>query len=188
MTLIKNIATAIIVCLTFVQANAQVTDTSRTGLLFGKNHAYFLTAPKGWIFDDEAAREEGIKAVFYPKGENWVDAETAMYTNWAAYDTTKNEKFTDIINADINNFKTNSKGIIIKKEKVILLDKKKKAIVYSFINEKEQFFEQVAYIEEKKGAVLIILTSKTKAGLSKNNAFFTELIKSYNFLTDKVNY
>jgi len=188
MTARKHIITSVFTLLLFIQVNAQVTDSSRTGLLFGKSHAYFLTAPKGWIFDDETAREEGIKAVFYPTGENWADAETAMYTNWAAYDTTKNEKFLDIITADINNFKTNSKGIIIKKEKVILLDKKKKAVVYSFINEKEQFFEQVAYIEEKKGAVLIILTSKTKAGLTKNNAFFVELIKSYNFLTDKVNY
>lgn len=165
---------------------SQVTDSSRTGLLFGLHHAYFLTAPEGWIFDDESAIEEGIKAVFYPKGQTWADAETAMYTNWAAFDTTKNEKLQDIVNTDIDQFKKNNPETKVKKEKTIKIDKTKKAVVYSFINEKEKFFEQVAYIEEKKGVVLIILTSRSKNGLDTNKTFFSELIRSYSFLTDKV--
>lgn len=182
----KKTVIILFVLLSSIVCRAQK-DTSSTVLLVGRGHSYYLTAPKGWVVDDEIAHDEGIKAVFFPKGESWAGAETAMYTNWAAFDTTKIEKVTDIINKDIQNFKKNSPGMIIKKEKVFFINKQKQVIVYSFINTAENFFEQVAYIEEKKGVVLIILTSTSSAGLEKNKIRFDELIKSYKFLTEKVN-
>ncbi len=172
-----------------ISVYSQVTvDSSNVGLLFGRNHAYYLTAPKGWILDRETGKEEGLNAVFYPKKETWAGAETAMYTHWVTYDTSKNEKINEVINFDIAEFQKNSKTIVIKKDKPVKIDKKKIAIIYTYIDEKEKFYEQVAYIEENKGVVLIVMTSTTKEGLAKNNTVFLELIKSYSFLTDKVNY
>lgn len=169
-------------------AFAQVTDSSNVSLLFGRNHAYYLTAPAGWIIDREAGKEEGLNAVVYPKKETWASAETAMYTHWVTYDTTKNEKFNDVINFDIMEFEKNSKNIKIKKEKAVKIDKTKTAIIYTFTDETEKFYERVAYIQEKKGAVLIVLTSRTLTGIEDNNATFIKLILSYSFLTDKVNF
>ncbi len=43
---------------------------TNTGLIYGHNHSYFLTAPSGWVIDNESGREENLMAVFYPKGES----------------------------------------------------------------------------------------------------------------------
>ena len=34
------------------------------GIIFGKDHAYVLTAPKGWVLDNQSGVDQGIHAVF----------------------------------------------------------------------------------------------------------------------------
>lgn len=50
-----------------------------TGIIYGKDHAFSLTAPKGWMLDNESAAEQGLHAVFYPKGKDWQDSPVVAY-------------------------------------------------------------------------------------------------------------
>jgi hypothetical protein len=34
-----------------------------TGLAYGKDHAYFITAPHGWLLDTESGASQGVYAV-----------------------------------------------------------------------------------------------------------------------------
>src|ERR1017187_9021755 len=52
-----------------------------SGLIYGKNHAYWLTAPKGWILDNKSGVSQGLFAVFYPQGSSWAKSSVVMYTN-----------------------------------------------------------------------------------------------------------
>ena len=169
-----------------VTTNINAQD-SLSGLVYGHNHSYLLSAPKGWVLDNQVAREQGIMVVFYKKGESWGDGETVMYTNFTNFDSIKNEKFKDLIDAAIKQFKITSPGIEVLKQKPIKISKEKTAMVYYFPGQTNGSYENIAFIEEKKGASIILISSRTKKGLDDNTASFIELVKSYTFLTDKVN-
>ncbi|MCW3072114.1 MAG: hypothetical protein JWO44_2004 [Bacteroidetes bacterium] len=163
--------------------NAQ--DSTRTGLLYGYNNAYYLTAPIGWVMDNENGKEEGLTAVFYPKGSTWAEGETVMYTTFTNYDTTKKETVMDVIKGDSIDYKLHSPQLQVRKQKDIMVGKKKKAIVISY--SATDIFEEVAYIAEKKGVVMIIMSSRNKNGCINNHKNFEALVRSYKFLTDQVN-
>ncbi|MDF2438482.1 MAG: hypothetical protein K0Q95_2858 [Bacteroidota bacterium] len=162
-------------------------DSTRTGLLYGFNNAYYLSAPIGWVMDNESGKEEGLTAVFYPKGSSWAEGETVMYSTFINFDSTKNETVADIIKGDSVKFKEHSPGLVISRQKPITIGKKKKVPVMGYSGEKESYYENVAYIPEKKGVVLIIISSHNKNGCINHHKDFEALIKSYRFLTDKVN-
>jgi hypothetical protein len=159
---------------------------TNTGLIYGHNHSYFLTAPSGWVIDNESGREQDLMAVFYPKGETWADAETVMYTTFTSYDTTKNEQLREVIQYDSTAFIARAPKMKIKAKGKIQIAKNKNAIVYEYSDAENKNFERVAYIAEKKGVAMIIITSRTKNGLEKNTKKFQSLIKTYRFLTDQV--
>jgi hypothetical protein len=169
----------------FLLQFARAQDSIRTGLLYGHNHSYYLTAPLGWVIDNQSGREMGFTAVFYPQGSTWADAETVMYTTYVSFDSTKNETLKDIIRADSTQFLKTSPLLKIKKQAPVNIGKDKKAIIYSYSTDGN--YETVAYLEEKKGVVMIVLSSEDKNGPINENKAFISLIKSYRFLTDKVN-
>ena len=41
------------------------------GMLYGKNHTYFLCAPDAWVLDNKSGANQGLHAVFYPVGGYW---------------------------------------------------------------------------------------------------------------------
>lgn len=168
-------------------ANVKAQDSTNTALLYGHNHSYYLTAPIGWIMDNESGREQGMTAVFYPKGSSWADGETVMYTTYINFDSAKNETLNDIISFDSIQFKTASPQLLVRKQKPLQIGKKKRAIIYTYSGDMNGNYETVAYIPEKKGVVMIVISSSNKNGCTNNNKAFEALVRSYKFLTDKVN-
>jgi len=53
-------------------------DNMNTGIIYGTDHAYSLTAPEGWVLDNSSGVVQGLYAVFYKQGESWDKAETVM--------------------------------------------------------------------------------------------------------------
>jgi hypothetical protein len=175
------------VILIFLVNSLQAQDSTRTQLFYGPNNAYYLTAPTGWVMDNEVGKEQGMTAVFYPEGSNWVDGETVMYTTFANYDSTKNETLKEFILNDSIRFKQNSFKPTISRQKSIVIGKEKKAIVYTFSDHDNKHYEMIAYMGESKGVVMVVMTSTNKNGCINNYKSFQSLVKSYRFLTDKVN-
>ena len=186
----KQLIIILVSLLLCVSASAQKKDEtskdSNSGIIYGKNHAYTLTAPKGWVLDNKSGVNQGLHAVFYPQGSSWGDGVAVMYANvWQK----ENEKQTvqDIIDGDIQKFKENVPYLKVENAEAVKLEKDKTAIIKYFTSEaKGQNYEAIAYINEEKLAVLIVLTSRTKKDFESSLPAFRELVGSYLFLTDKV--
>jgi hypothetical protein len=136
------------------------------------------------VIDKASGREDGMTAVFYPTGSSWATGETVMYATYVNFDSTKKETVKDIIAIDSIQFQKASPQLRVKKQTPIKIGKDRKAIVYSYSAEGN--YEMVAYLAEKKGVILIVLSSKNKNGPVNYNQAFESLVKSYRFLTDKV--
>lgn len=174
-----------LIILLFAITTLSVTaQTTGGGIIYGDNHVYALSAPKGWILDNKAAVSAGIHAVFYPVGENWVDAPTVMYTNFAGIDST--EQLQNFIDADIAAFKRNGDEVI--KFKKAVTAKAGKFLVYYFeyTEDKIRAKEYIAYHRAPTGVVMLILHTKAdKKALNKNYKKLLELTDSYLWISSQ---
>src|SRR5205809_7180926 len=75
----------IVVCLAllFLPAGAPGQEKYPAGILYGPKAGFNISAPEGWVVDNEAGVEQGMPCVLYPKGSSWSDAKTVMYANIA---------------------------------------------------------------------------------------------------------
>lgn len=171
--------------LTSLVANSQEMGT---GIIYGDNHSYSLTAPKEWVLDNSSGVSQGLHAVFYPKEASWENSTVVMYTNVAHLNSTNQKNAQDVIDFDIAQFKSRSKSLIVEKSENVYSNKqKKKAFVYEFLNGENGNYESVAYFEEETVVVLIIMSARTKKDFLDNREKFNELVKSYFWLTKNVN-
>src|SRR6266576_4368997 len=75
-----------IVCivLLLICARSSGQEKYRGGIVYGPKAAFNISAPEGWVLDNESGVEQGMPCVLYPKGESWADARTVMYAKIAS--------------------------------------------------------------------------------------------------------
>ena len=52
-----------------------------SGIIYGSNHAYMLSAPDGWVLDNESGKANNLRCVFYPDSSTWKKARSVKYSN-----------------------------------------------------------------------------------------------------------
>jgi len=155
------------------------------GLIYGKDHAFTVAAPKEWILDNQSGVSQGLHAVFYPEGSNWKDSIITMYINTVQMD--ENKSWSDFIESDIRSFKAKHADLIVQTgESLATTDDKKRADVRYFTGDQWNNHEAVAYIREQKVVVLIVLSSRNEKAYQTALPNFRELVRSYYFITEDV--
>src|SRR6266403_6349429 len=59
-------------------------ENNRSAIVYGPKAAFNVSAPQGWILDNESGVNQGMPCVLYPKGSSWSDAKTVMYAKIAS--------------------------------------------------------------------------------------------------------
>jgi hypothetical protein len=152
------------------------------GLVYGKDHAFFIDAPAGWIVDNRAGISEGLRAVFYPTGSSWQASPAVMYAN-VGY-ATEDRKLESFIQADLDKFRHDSPTIRSMNGTPIVTASGSSAEVRYLSGDRFGNSEAVAYIPEGQHVVMLVLTSKTKPAYQHALHAFITLVKSYRFITD----
>jgi len=169
----------------FAQISTKDSLEEHTGIVYGKDHAFSVTAPKGWVLDNSSGVSQGLHAVFYPEGGSWENSTTVMYVNTASKEVTGNETIESLISYDSLNFLRNIVNGEIKDLPNLITGDKKEARVLGFIYSN---FELVAYIDEPKIVSLITMTSRNEEDYKNSVDAFNELVKSYYFITTDVEF
>jgi hypothetical protein len=151
-----------------------------TGLAYGRDHAYFITAPSGWILDTESGAGQGVFAVFYPEGSNW-DGPAVMYTNAAARD---GQTPLAAINKDLKAMREHSPNLKVTDGGTISTKDKKLAPIRFLSNDSHGNYEAAGYVTEKNIVANIILTTRDKKSFDSALPAFRKLVGSYRFVSD----
>jgi len=166
----------------FAQTYADSSDGGG-GIVYGSNHAFIISAPKGWVLDNSSGVSQGLYAVFYPKGGSWEQSPAVMFANTASRKSKDNETVTKLIEYDSNQFKSNHPEVKIGDLLSLRTKKEKSAIVKTFAYTQ---YEAVAYIEEETIIAMIVLTTRTEEQFNNALPAFRELVSSYLFITKDV--
>ncbi|HEY6198363.1 MAG TPA: hypothetical protein VI231_07145 [Candidatus Binatia bacterium] len=171
---IRFLAPALLLLSTALAAAEQ-----ETGVFYLKDNAISLTAPKGWVLDEESGRPR-FQGVFYPADSTWAASDAVMYVNTLARSVEPN--MDAFIKDDVAHERENSPNLQVRAGEPIRLYDGKSARVNLLTGDKWGNFESVAYIDSSSDYVAIVLTSKTEAAYKSAQAAFVELVKSYRVL------
>ena len=80
-----NMKPTLLICLILLPAlcciqavDCQVVENGY-GIVRGPGYAFTLKAPSGWVIDAASGVEQGLPAVFYPKGGTWSESPAVAY-------------------------------------------------------------------------------------------------------------
>ena len=157
-------------------------ETLPGGIVHRPKAGFNISAPEGWVVDNEAGKEQGMPCVLYPKGSSWRDAKTVMYANIAS---TQFEGVNVFVAMAI---KEMEKSHGRPKEK-IASGKTKDGHDY-FINEYPATktysqWERVGYVQLPRGVAFIVLTSRDKASYQKDSGALEKVLKTLVYVEPK---
>src|SRR5213596_4297746 len=154
-------------------------ETSPGGIVRGPKAGFNVSAPEGWVVDNEAGVNQGMPCVLYPKGSSWSDAKTVMYANMAGAEFEGVNAFVEMA---IKEMKAKHGT---PKEK-IASGKTKDGHDY-FINEYPATktysqWERVGYVQLPQGVAFIVLSSRDKASYTKDSGALEKVLKTLVYL------
>jgi len=160
----------------------QAQETLPDGTVYGPKTAFNISAPEGWVVDNEAGKEQDMLCVLYPKGSSWQDAKTAMYANIAGTEFEGVDVFVAMAIKEMEKIRGRPK------EK-IASGKTKDGHDY-FINEYPATktysqWERVGYVQLPRGVAFIVLTSRDKASYQKDSDKLEKVLKTLVYLEPK---
>ncbi len=180
---------ATLVCLTLMFSSAFAQDTSlvqvqranvdNTGILYGDDHAFALTAPKGWVLDNDSGVSDGLYAVFYPKGGSWTGSPAVMYGKGESKDLEHHQTIRQFISNDSSQFMQQYSSARISDEPPLRPGPDSKAIVRKFLYSRADL---IAYIDAPKAVIMIVLSANSTQALEQASDSFKELVASYRYM------
>ena len=157
---------------------------ANAGIVYGKDHAFVIKAPDGWVLDNRSGVPQGLQAVFYPEGGSWKGSKAVMYVNGAAKPADDTlEKF---VERDVAGYREHSPGLKVADDEALPVGGKERVLVKRFSGDRGGSYEAVAYVEESKVVVIIVLHARTPKDFDDALPAFRQLVSSYRFLSDKV--
>jgi tetratricopeptide (TPR) repeat protein len=173
-----------IVCVLFlfICAGSFGQENYRGGTVYGPKAGFNISAPEGWVVDNEAGKEQGMPCVLYPKGSSWTDAKTVMYANIAGTEFEGVNVFVAMAIKEMEKIRGRPK------EK-IASGKTKDGHDY-FINEYPATktysqWERVGYIQLPQGVAFIVLSSRDQASYRKDSGALEKVLKTLAYLEPK---
>ena len=139
-----------------------------------------LSAVEGWHQDKEQSFSLQANAQV-PSGFTFSNAETVIYAI-ALYKPREPElnSIEQLIENDINKFKTDYKGVDIKEVKPIVSIDGKSFKSLTFFPAKSGNWEQVSYAEEDDFYLIFTISSRSKKGFDNSVSDYKKFINTYN--------
>ncbi|HMF45377.1 MAG TPA: tetratricopeptide repeat protein [Candidatus Udaeobacter sp.] len=157
-------------------------ETPPPGTVYGPKAGFNISAPEGWVVDNESGKGQDLPCVLYPKNSSWSDAKTVMYANVAGPEF---EGVNGFVETAIQEMKAKHGT---PREK-IASGKTKDGHDY-FVNEypatkNYSQWERVGYIQLPQGVAYIVLTSRDRASYQKDSGALEKVLQSLTYVEPK---
>ena len=135
-----------------------------SGIVYGPKASFNISAPEGWVVDNESGKGQDLPCVLYPKDSSWSDAKTVMYAKVASPQW-------EGVNAFVAKAIKEMKAKHGTPKEKIASGKTKDGHDY-FINEYPATktysqWERVGYVQLPQAVAYIVLTSRDQSQLPK---------------------
>lgn len=149
----------------------------------GKDFAFEIRAPRRWVLDNEAAKDQGLNLVFYPTGTDWEGSKAVLYVRVRSNEPTI-RNIEDQVNDTLRNLRnTGSPNATAKYMKTLTTQDASKAQIYYFTGDKFGNFEATAYVQARGSIHFITLSARDQDSFRQALPAFHSIVTSYEDLT-----
>ena len=150
-----------------------------TGMLFGADHAFSFTAPKGWVLDNQSGVQQGLHMVFYPVGQSWSASPVMAYGRSVRKDS-RLRTIEDQVKATVEQFHRNgSPNYRAEAKDRLSLPGGQKVHVYFFQGDRWGNYEAAGYVEEPETINFLVYNARNKTEFEKHLPAFRSTIATY---------
>ena len=149
----------------------------------GKDFAFEIKAPRQWVLDNGAAKDQGLNLVFYPTGTDWEASKAVLYVRVRSNEPTI-RNIEDQVNDTLRNLRnTGSPHATAKYMQTLTTQDATKAQIYYFTGDKFGDFEATAYIQARGSIHFITLSTRDQDSFRQALPAFHSIVASYEDLT-----
>jgi hypothetical protein len=149
----------------------------------GKDYAFEIKAPRSWVLDNDAAKDQGINLVFYPTGASWQTSKAVIYVRVRTNGTAL-RNIADQVNDTLRNLRgTGSSNVSVRRVKTLTTQDASKAEIYYFSGDKFGNYEATAYIQARGSIHFITLSARDQDSFRQALPAFDAVVTSYEDLT-----
>jgi hypothetical protein len=179
----RNIISVLIWTLFFLATPAQkcFADQILEGfsVVHGKEFAFEIKAPRGWVLDNEAAKVQGLNLVFYPTGTSWETSKAVIYVRVRSNDANV-RNIDGQVEDTLRSFRAGgSPNVSVKYVKTLTTQDASKAKIYHYSGDKFGNFEAAAYIQAKGSIHFITLSARDQESFQRALSAFNSVVTSY---------
>jgi hypothetical protein len=145
----------------------------------GKEYAFEIKAPRGWVLDNEAAKQQGLNLVFFPSGTDWQTSKAVIYVRVRSNDANVRDVDGQVEDT-IRNLRANgSPNASVKYVNTLTTQDASKAKVYYYSGDKFGNFEATAYIQAKGSIHFLTLSARDQESFQRGLSAFHSVVTSY---------
>ena len=154
-------------------------QTGAGGFVYGKDHAYLLEAPKGWVMDSGDATKQKVGAVFHPTNAHWPESGVIIYTDFYKKREGLNTP-SDAMRNDVALFKKEGSAVsAVKKPSIKTNIGGLAGEIYHFGRDRRGQYDARAYFIYKGYIDYFVLTARDKATFDRSVPAFEHVVRSY---------
>lgn len=182
--MLRGLFGLLLLCLGAVPILAADIPDGGTCVPYGRNWAFMMSAPAGWVGECHAERSTGATVAYWPVGSSWGEAASVMYVSVS---NKTDSSLAKVIAEDEASFRQrNPEGVIARGDPIKTSDGTPLAVsMTSGLGNGR--VEVIAYAEQASVVLIIGMTSRTAADRDLAMAAFRALIGSY-MKIDKVEF
>ena len=121
-------------------------EEQKSGILYGPDWACLVTAPTGWIMDQNTWAQNHIYGLFYEQGKQFSSKIPIVYINTQKLNAATDQELQNFIDWDTRNVSKDPRNSV--SERKLDLSTDRKVVCYDF-NINNQQFETIAYTRFK---------------------------------------
>lgn len=145
----------------------------------GKEYAFEIKAPHGWVLDNEAAKQQGLNLVFFPTGTDWQTSKAVIYVRVRSNDANVRDVDGQVEDT-IRNLRANgSPNASVKYVNTLTTQDASKAKVYYYSGDKFGNLEATAYIQAKGSIHFLTLSARDQESFQRALSAFRSVVTSY---------
>jgi len=166
--------------MTWLSCSTAEITVGGTGMLFGTDHAFNITAADGWVLDNESARQQGLHMLFYPKGEDWSDSPVIVYGRSTGRGPEK-AGVKELVKDTVDDFHANgSAGYRALRAADVVIRGGKSVAVYHYQGDQWGNYEAGAYFVEEGTVNFLVYHARSEEIFTRYYPDFIAMIRSYN--------
>ena len=170
---------AVLAFLPWASARPQRACKGASSLVYRDSVSFLLDAPKGWVLDCEAGRDDGPLTVLYRVGESWRHGQAVMYASLLSLEPQADSAIARRIDAEVRDWKQRAGDAVVTREPNIRTEGGIVVPVRRFVSKGHGLHEIVAYIPRGRDMPILAMTARSGQAFDRALPAFRALVRSY---------